>query len=113
MDYQQVIIYTSIDIPNSESVSYKTRQSTHNTISRCLTFFGPLCVFAKHKENQDWNNFLIDQRESIKNNFYVSSNTTSNAASLQNKFLVNSRNKKNSSIRYKVSNLNFSCIVNI
>ena len=113
MDFQQVIIYTCIDIPNSESGRYKTRQSNHNTMSRCLTFFAPTCVFAKHKEDQNWNTFSSDQRKSIKTNFYVSSNITSNAASLQNEFLPNSCNKKNSSFRYKVSRLNFMYIVNI
>ena len=113
MDFQQVIIYTSIDIRHSESVRYRTRQSNHNTMRRCLTFFGPLCIFTTHKEDKNWNNVLTEQRESFENNLDASSNITSNRTYLQKEYLANPCNKKNSSCWYKVSGLNFRYIVNI
>ena len=111
MDFQQVIIYTSIDIPNSYSAKYETRQSNHSTVCCCLRLFGPLCVFAKPKEDKTWNNFLIEQSKSIKNN--VSSNSTSKSASLQNEYLENCCKKKKTLCRYKILRLNFRYMTNI
>ena len=105
MDFQQVIIYTNIDIPDSGSVKHKKKQSNRNDLCSCLTFFAPLRVFSKPNEDRNRNKNLTEPRESLCNTFCVYSDVTSNPKLLGKDFLSHTYKTKTHSSRNK-----FSCL---
>ena len=107
MDFQQIIIYTSIDISCSRhNKTYKRQQTQPFSVSRILTYFVPSCVFPRNNIKCRQDIFTEDRQHLENNTLYVSLNNTSTDAYLQTQLIIHACSKKPNSFWYKITHLN-------